>query len=109
MINNQNSGEVKLTKSVRLTNDPRAPAVRLEPELLPLSYKELKDKVKERRPDIKFNNQYNQIMQMIKKDTDFCQTRYLDPKHKTSTKKDFYAEKAVDILIAKYDEHAANL
>jgi hypothetical protein len=39
----------------------------------------------------------------IKDDAVLRQTRYLDPKHKTGTKKCFYSEKAVDIFIQKYD------
>ena len=100
----QEKGDISLTKHVQFTNDPNAPAVRVEPPLLPLSYKDIQTRVKEKRLDIKFNRTFNLIMKEIKKDPLICQTRFLDPKIKTGTKKDFYSEKAVDIIIEKYDK-----
>lgn len=99
----QQEGTIKLTKSVRITDDPNAPAVRMEPELLPLTYLELRAEIKEQQQDIKFNNRFNKIMENIKKDGALCQTRYLDPNQKTGTKKDFYSEKAIREVIAKYN------
>lgn len=102
------AGSVKLTKGIRVTDDPKAPVFRIEPELLPLSYKDIQKRIKAKRPDIKFNNDFNRIMREIKQDVAICQTRYLDPKQKTGTKKDFYSEKAIDIVITKYDEGTVN-
>ena len=100
----QANADVRLIKAVRITDDEKAPLVRLEPELLPLSYKELQQRIKLNRPDIKFNSIFNDIMKEIKKNNTLCQTRYLDPKIKTGTKKYFYSEKAVDEVIRMYDE-----
>lgn len=101
----QLNGTIQLVKRVRITDDPNAPAVRMDDELLPpLSYQDVVDKVKERRPDIKLNKIYNSAMAIIKQDISLCQSRYLDPKKKKGTKKDFYTDSAVDAVISKYDE-----
>lgn len=101
----QVNGTVPLIKQVRITSDPNAPAVRMNDELLPpLTYQDVVNKVKERRPDIKLNKIYNSAMAVIKQDASLCQSRYLDPKKKKGTKKDFYMEGAVDAVICKYDE-----
>lgn len=101
----QENGIVPLVKQVRITDDPNAPAVRMNDELLPpLTYQDVVDKVKERRPDIKLNKIYNSAMAVIKQDPSLCQSRYLDPKKKKGTKKDFYMEGAVEAVICKYDE-----
>ena len=101
----QTNGTIGLTKRVRLTDDPNAPAVRVDDTtVLPLSYQDIKYKVKEMRPDVKLNNDYNMAMAVIKKNQVLCQTRYLDPKKKKGTKKEFYSEKAVDEVIKEYDK-----
>lgn len=101
----QTNGTVSLVKQVRITDDPNAPAVRINDELLPpLTYQDVVDKVKERRPDIKLNKTYNLAMAIIKQDVTLCQSRYLDPKKKKGMKKDFYMESAVNAVICKYDE-----
>lgn len=100
----QKNGSVALTKQYRLTNDPNAPEVRLNDTTLPLSYNDVGNLVKQKRPDIKHGKLYNQVMSIIKKDKTMCQTRYLDPKRQKGTKKDWYAESVVDFLIQKYDE-----
>jgi len=54
----KNPDAVALRKAVRVTDDPNAPVVRVEPDLPPLQYKDLKEKVKEKKPDIKFGKIY---------------------------------------------------
>lgn len=100
----QAHGDVVLTKRIQITDDPNAPAVRAEDLLLPLTYQDVREKVKKRRPDIKFNDIFNRSMKKVKSNPVLCQTRYLDPKKKSGTKKDFYAEKTIDHVIELYDE-----
>lgn len=95
---------VALRRGIRLTDDPNAPVFRAEPDIPPLRYADLKDKAKALKPDIKFGTIFNRIMREIKADTTLCQVRYLDPQKKTSTKKEFYTEHAVEVLIQKYTE-----
>lgn len=57
----QKDGSVALTKQYRLTNDPNAPEVRLNDTTLPLSYKNVGDLVKQKRPDIKYGKLYKAI------------------------------------------------
>lgn len=100
----QENGTIGLTKQVRITDDPSAPLMRVDDTpVLPLSYQEIKDKVKVKCSDIKFNNNYNKAMSMVKQKTALCQTRYLDSKKKKGTKKELYSETAVDEVIAQYD------
>lgn len=97
-------GSITIARRVQLTNDPNAPAVRMETPLLPLTYKDVQAKIKEKRKDIKFGKIFNRIMKNIKQNPSMCQTRYLDPKIKSGTKKDFYSEDAIDTIINIYDE-----
>lgn len=94
---------IALRKAVRVTDDPNAPAFRLEPDLPPLRYQDLKDRVKQKKPDIKFGKIFNDAMKIIKTNTSLCQPNYLDPHKKAGTKKDFYTLSAVDALIAEYE------
>ncbi len=97
------SDAVPLRKKIRVTDDPNAPVFRVEPDLPPLCYADLKTKAKERKPDIKFNSTFNAAMKVVKADTKLCQPNYLDLHNKTGTKKDFYTVAAVDALIAEYE------
>lgn len=100
----QQNGTVALTKAIRITDDPKAPAMRIERPLLPLAYYDLRKKVREKRPDIKFGNKFNSVMKQVKQNPKLCQTNYLDPKNKTGSKKNFFSEDAVDAVISLYDE-----
>ena len=93
---------VALRKAIRVTDDPNAPAFRVETELPPLRYRDIKEKAKEKRPDIKFGKTFNEAMKVIKANPSFCQPNYLDPHNKTGTKKDFYTLTAVDALLEEY-------
>lgn len=95
---------VELRRGIRVTDDPNAPLVRIEPEIPPLRYADLRTKAKEKEPGIKFGKIFNQTMEIIKTNRALCQVRYLDPKNKSGAKTEFYAECAVDALIQKYHE-----
>ena len=94
---------VALRKSVRVTDDPNAPIYRVEPDLPPLRYQDLRKRAKEKKPSIKFGKTFNAAMDKIKSNTTLCQPNYLDPRNKTGTKKKFYALAAVDELVAEYE------
>ncbi len=94
---------VALRRAVRITNDPNAPAIQIDVPILPLTYDEVRERIKKKRPDIKFNQLFNGIMTELKRNPELCQPRYLNPKQKTGIKKDYYAEKIVDIIIEKHD------
>lgn len=94
---------VPLRKGIRVTDDPNAPAFRVEPDLPPLRYADLRAKAKERKPDILFNGTFNAAMKVVKADPKLCQANYLDPHKKSGQKKEFYALTAVDTLIAEYE------
>ncbi len=94
---------VPFRKAVRVTDDPNAPAFRVVPDLPPLRYADLQAKVKERKPDIKFNRTFNRAMKVVKDNTDLSRPNYLDPHKKGGQKKYFYTPAAVDILIAEYE------
>lgn len=95
---------VALRRTVRTTDDPNAPAVRIEPDIPPLSYGDVQIKAKEKYPTIKFGKTFNACMKTIKENPRFCQVRYLDPNKKSGTKKAFYTEDSVEELIKLYKE-----
>lgn len=97
-----NPKAVALRKGVRITNDPNAPVVRIEPDLPPLDYYELRDRAKAKNPEIKFGKVFNEAMKVIKQDENLCKPNYLNPHEKTGQKKFFYDYKAIDVLISEY-------
>ena len=94
---------IPLRKGIRVTDDPNAPAFRVEPDLPPLRYSDLQARAKEKKPDIKFNSIFNAAMKVVKANPQLCQSNYLDPHKKSGQKKDFYDLAAVDMLIAEYE------
>lgn len=98
-----NPEAVLLRKAIRVTDDPNAPVFRVEPDLPPLRYSDLRRKAKEKKPDIIFNNTFNTAMKKVKSDPKLCQANYLDPHKKSGQKKEFYSMKAVDVLIEEYE------
>lgn len=99
-----NPEAVALRKAVRITDDPNAPVMRVEPILLPLSYDELKNAILDKRPDIKINKNFHSAMKRIKADEKLSKPNYLNPKTKEGGKKYFYSYESIDKVIQYYDE-----
>lgn len=59
-------GAVPLQRAIRYTDDPNAPVMRVEPDLPPLRYADLREQVKEKKPDIKFGKVFNAAMKKSK-------------------------------------------
>ena len=53
---------VALRKTVQITDDPSAPVCRLEPNFPPLQYQDLRNKVKDKKPNVKFSKTFNKAM-----------------------------------------------
>jgi len=89
---------------VRWTDDPRAPAVRIEEKNIlqkfPLDYSALTKILKERFVDFKVNPRYHQIRQLLMK-RGFSVTRVLNPKNPRSSKQDFYSRS----IVQEFDKH----
>ena len=100
----QANGTVQLTRTYRVTDDPNAPLVRMEPNLPPLRYEDVRTRLKQQKPDIKFGKIFNAVMKEIKKDKTLCQVRYLDPRKQSGAKTEYYTESAIPIIIQKYEE-----
>jgi hypothetical protein len=98
------TGDVVLRREIRITDNPSAPLVRVEPDIPPLRYADLRMRAKEKEPKIKFGKVFNLAMKMIKADKALCQVRYLDPKNKSGLKTEFFDERAIDALIQAYNE-----
>ena len=101
-------GAVPLQRAIRYTDDPNAPVMRVEPDLPPLTYEELRRKVKEKKASIKYGKVFNQAMKTIKANKMYCKSNYLNPKSNSGTKKDFYTLNAVDALIEEYERLEAD-
>jgi predicted HAD superfamily Cof-like phosphohydrolase len=88
--------------SLRITDDPLAPAVREETllEQYPLTYQSLLKLLGRRYTDFKQNNSFHDIRRPLKKNPRYCHTRYLDPKTKKAGQ-DFYSEGIFD----EFDKH----
>lgn len=101
-------GAVPLHRAIRYTNDPNAPAIRVELDFPPLTYDELRKRAKEKKADIKFGKIFNEAMKKIKESKKYCKSNYLNPKSNSGTKKDFYTLEAVDALIVEYERMEAD-
>lgn len=98
----QIEGTVKLQRTYRITDDPTAPAVRMTPDLPPLRYYSLREKIKAKAPSLKFDNKFNRIMRSIKNNPKYCITNYADPINKSVARVDFYTEATIDYVIEQY-------
>lgn len=80
--------------SITITKDSEAVAVRLEEEDIrerfPWDYSVLITRLRKRYKDFKKNQNFNKLLNRLKKDPNYCQIRYLDPGNPKSQKKDFY-------------------
>lgn len=91
---------------MQITDDPNAPAVRLEEEEIlkkkyPLDYTKLTEGLLARYTNFKRNNQYHKLRKEFMKDKKLCRTRYLDPNNLKGSKKDFYSA----TIYKKFDKH----
>jgi hypothetical protein len=92
--------------ALRLTVDPKAPAVRLSDDELkarfPLTYDALVEKLQERYSDFKVNRDFHTRRAILEKDPRLAHIRKLDPFNKNSSSKRFYAPGIVDRFEAHY-------
>lgn len=81
-------------KDIRITDDPKAIAVREEVILAkyPMSYKKLVETLYSKYSDFRSTQKFHQIKKKLMLNTKFCHSRYLDPANPKGTKKDFYSE-----------------
>ena len=91
---------------MQITDDPNAPAVRLEEEEIlkkkyPLDYTALTNGLLVRYTNFKRNNQYHKLRKGFMKDKKLCRTRYLDPNNMGSSRKDFYSP----LIYKKFDKY----
>ncbi len=99
------SGKNKDGSGIQITDDPNAPALRLEEDQIlkmkyPLDYRALVNELSNRFSDFKTNSKFHQIRNEFMKDETLSKTRYLDPNNTKSSKKDYYS---ADIVI-KFDD-----
>jgi hypothetical protein len=96
--------KVASAASVRVTNDPNAPAVRLSEEQVresyPWDYQELTNRCRERYSDFKVDQKYHQLRKNLESDKRFAHERRLDPE-KPRPKKMFYAP----AILEQFDKH----
>ncbi len=90
---------------VRLTDDPSAPAMRVDEEQIirkeyPLDFKSLISKLKKRYSDFIQNQRFYSIKRAVMKDPRFCRVRYLDLINKKGEKA-YYSLK----ILKEFDKH----
>lgn len=91
---------------VRYTNNPNAPAIRVQEidvikNKYPLSYKRLTNKLRERYIDFKLTNQYHEIRKLLESNSKYCKTRLLDPDNPKSSHQKFYSPE----IFKEFDRH----
>ncbi|MFZ5983119.1 MAG: DUF3644 domain-containing protein [Acidobacteriota bacterium] len=91
--------------AVRVTTDPKAPAVRLTEEQFreryPWDYGELTKRCRERYADFKVDKKYHQIRKGFEQNERFVHIRRLDPGNPRSAKKPFFAP----TILQEIDNH----
>jgi hypothetical protein len=100
-----NKSKVKNALDVRITNDPKATAVRLTDEQVrekyPWSYLQLTAECRKRYSDFKAIDKYHKIRKLLINDKRYCHTRKLDPENPKSAKQDFYNPN----IFNEFDKH----
>ncbi len=90
---------------IQITDNPNAPAVRLQEEDLkkkyPLDYRTLTKNLCTRYKNFKSNQKYHKIRKQFIGDKRYCFTRHLDPDNPKSARKDFYSP----AIYKKFDGH----
>jgi hypothetical protein len=90
--------------SVRVTNDPNAPAIRLSEndirERYPWDYRELTEQCRKRYSHFKVDKEYHKLRKALEGDKHFALERRLDPE-KPRPKKMFYAP----AILEQFDKH----
>lgn len=99
------SGKMEGT-GLQITDDPNAPAVRLEEEEIlsinyPLDYRTLVKELTARYTDFKTNSKFHKLRKEFMNDKNLNRTRYLDPNNPKSSRKDFYSPN----IVKKFDKH----
>ncbi len=98
------------TVLVQYSNDPDAIKVRttVEDDLArryPMSFTELKEKLKERYSDLKFNKAFNRLKKELedpeKNGVRYCTVRLLNPKNENSSRMKFYSTE----IFKEFDNH----
>ena len=91
---------------VRWTDDPTAPAIRIEEDKIiqkeyPIDYRLLVRKLKERYSDFVSNQRFHNIKKELMKDSGLCRIRYLDLINLAGTQKAYYSPK----MLKEFDKH----
>lgn len=98
----------KLKTSIRVTNDPNAPEIRIGEEdirkLFPLDYTTLTEKLKKRYINFSANSKYHEIRKRTKGDKKIVLVRHLDPDNPKSAKKDFYSPNIIKVFDKYYEK-----
>ena len=92
--------------TVRVTDDPSAPAMRMQEESIiqkeyPLDYRKLIIKMKERYADFRTTQRFHNIRKELVKNPKLCKIRYLDPISQTGSQKMYYSPS----ILKEFDKH----
>lgn len=90
---------------VQITEDPKAPAIRLEEEEILkkkycLDYKALVKELTARYIDFKTNSKFHDLRKVLMKDSSLSRRRYLNPNNTESSSQDFYSPN----IVKKFDK-----
>lgn len=92
--------------AVRWTNDPSAPAMRVQEEDLleryPYDFSDLVARLRERYSDFKQDARFFKLKSPLESDTKYCRVRYLDPKNAKSGSKKFFGPETFKVFDLHY-------
>ena len=71
-------------------------------EIYPYTYKQIVNKIIEKRPDIKRDAYFNMVMKRLKEKEKCCKNRYLNPDNPKSSCQTFYSNDYIDLFIEEY-------
>lgn len=104
VVDNKTKVEGTRDSTFRITDDPKAPAIRIEEENVLrdyLDYPTLTKILRERYDDFKQDDKYHKLRNKLRENQKLCKTRYLDPVNQKGTPKYFYHPR----IIQEFDKH----
>lgn len=111
-IDNVNA-QIAIAKELCLTNNPNAPVARVDEQQIyeryPLRNADVKEQIKNKRPDLKLNHVFNEVIREIKKNPILFYEKVLDKRNPKTQKTPMYAKEAVDAVISAMDKKLGNV
>ena len=108
LISQSDLGRKAGSSGVSITDDPRAPLVRISEEdfrkQFPITYMDLMKKLRDRYSDFRADGNFQENRRKLMQLPGMSIVRYLDPENPKAAKKRFYSNKIISLFDRKYKE-----